>query len=345
MESLLDTRSPSRRESASKSLDQEKSPIKGGRHRPKQWETDQGRSEQEFKRASWSSSNAQNNRGPRELRPYHETSSSRQGRQQTLEEPSKQVEIATRNKNRVNLATEGVTSQNEKPSFNSNIPDLDFSRKSAKVEPLPPSNEDENSVFWDADDSLPPPPPLELFDPLETSQDNLPLPSPPREVLVEFPPSVGDYESRRDRIEQKETFERNGVDSSDVIKPVGSVVVESSVEINHETRMELNGPGKLESSGLSSTTLEFSGSTDLSSKDASVTENRSYISPRAPPPAPLVLTSTPTKLEGSNEKGTCLDVSNSPHSLSSSTSTPSGSRPNSMLSPKLVELDKEKVSC
>lgn len=345
MESLLDTRSPSRRESASKSLDQEKSPIQGGRHRPKQWEIDQGRSEQEFKRASWSSSNAQNNRGPRELRPYHETSSSRQGRQQTLEEPSKQVEIATRNKNRVNLATEGVTSQNEKPSFNSNIPDLDFSRKSAKVEPLPPSNEDENSVFWDADDSLPPPPPLELFDPLETSQDSLPLPSPPREVLVEFPPSVGDYELRRDRIEQKETFERNGVDSSDVIKPVGAVVVESSVEINHETQMELNGPGKLESSGLSSTALEFSGSTDLSSKDASVTENRSYISPRAPPPAPLVLTSTPTKLEGSNEKGTCLDVSNSPHSLSSSTSTPSGSRPNSMLSPKLVELDKEKVSC
>lgn len=342
MDSLLDTRSPGKHDSASKSQDQDKSPIQGDQDRAKQWEASRRRSDEEFRRPSRSTSNAQNSLGSREPRLYIETSPLRQERQQALEKPLKQVEISTRNENRVNLATERVIPQNEKPSLNSNIPDVDFSRKSAEEEPPHPSNEDENDVFWDADDSLPPPPPLELLDPLEMSQDNLPLPSPPREVLVEFPSSTEDYESRRDRLEQ-ETLEQNGVNSSDVIKPVGSFAVESSVETNHKTQVELNGPGKLETSGLSSTALDFSGSTDLSSNDTSLTEEKKYISPRAPPPAPLVITSTPSELEGSNERGTCLDVPNSPRSASSNTSTPSGSRPNSMLSPKLVELDKEKA--
>lgn len=63
-------------------------------------------------------------------------------------------------------------------------------------------------------------------------------------------------------------------------------------------------------------------------------------------PPPLIITSTPTKeLQEEKELDTNSrsdDVS-SPFSLGSDMSTPSNSRPNSILSPKLEQLDKEKV--
>lgn len=347
MDSLLDTRSPSRFDSTSVSVEKQMSPIQGDQ-RAKQWETidntNRSRSDEEHKRPSSSTSSVQNNPGAREPRSDIETSPLRLERQQALEEPFKKFEISRRNDNRVNSAAERSAPENDKPSSIPNINESDFSTKPAEVELPPPSKDDENDVFWDADDSLPPPPPMDLLDPLETSQDSLPLPSPPREVLVEFPPSYSDYVSKRDYPVQKETFQQNGQDS-DVIKPEQSAVVESSVEINEEPKIELNGPGKVDTSGVSDQALEFSLSTDLSSKETSLTENKTKSSPRAPPPAPLILTSTPTKLEEPSEKGISLDVSTSPYSVGSNTSTPSGSRPNSMLSPKLVELDKEKVRC
>jgi len=232
---------------------------------------------------------------------------------------------------------------NEKPLIISNHLESDLIRKLPEEEPRPPSNNDENEVFWDADDSFPPPPPLVLSDPLETSQDSLPLPSPPREVLLEFPPPYNDYDSRRNDPVEKETYQQNGKDSSDIIQPEETAFVESSVGIGEQPRIELNGPGKIDASGVSDQAFELSSITDLSSKDTSPVESKKISSsPRAPPPPPLVLTSTPTKDEP-NQKGSYLDVSSSPYSGGSNTSTPSNSRPNSLFSPKLVELDKEKA--
>lgn len=109
--------------------------------------------------------------------------------------------------------------------------------------------------------------------------------------------------------------------------------------------MELNGLGKLEFSGLFSIVLEFFGSIDLLLKDVFVIENRSYIFLRVFLLVLFVLMLIFIKLEGFNEKGICLDVFNSFYSLSFSMFILFGSCFNSMLSLKLVELDKEKVSC
>lgn len=342
MDSLLDTRSPTRLNATPVSpTDQQGSLLQSDR----QWETIdnsyRSRSDENYKRPLSSSAfGVKTSPGTRELTRHDiEPSSVRLERQQALEEPFRKFETSARVENKVNSAMERAAPVNDKRLLISNMPETDLNRKPAEVQP----NNDDNEVFWDADDSFPPPPPLHL-DPLETSQDSLPFPSPPREVLVEFPPSYNNYESRRNNRVQKETFQQNGGDSSDIIKPEQTALIESSVKIGQEPKVELNGPGKLDTSGVSDQTLETSSSTDLSSKETSPAEVRSRISPRAPPPSPLIITSTPTRDEP-DDRGTYFDASTSPYSAGSNTSTPSGSRPNSMLSPKLEALDKEKVRC
>lgn len=353
MDSLLETRSPSRFSATSPPTEQQISPPIQSDTRPtKQWETidnsDLGRSEENYKRPSHTAFDVKNNPGTREPRSGIEPPSPvRLERQQSFEEqPFTQFESSARVENKVNSAMERTAPVNDKRSLISNTLESDLNRKPAEEEPGPPSNNDENEVFWDADDSFPPPPPQHILDPLETSQDSLPLPSPPREVLVEFPPTYDDYVSRRNNPVEMEKYQQNGKDCSDTIKPQETAVVESRMEIGVEPKIELNGPGKM--SVVSDQPFETSSSTDLSSKDTSPAESKTIqrSTQRAPPPPPLLIhvpTSTPTKDEP-GERGTYLDVFTSPYSAGSNASTPS-SGPNSMLSPKLVELDKEKVRC
>ena len=344
MDSLLETRSPTRFSATSPSAEQQISPPFRNVTRPatKHWETndnsDRSRSEENFKRPS-NSFDVKSNPGPREPRSDFESSSpARLERQQSIgEQPFIKIASSAREENKVNSAMERTAPVSDKRLLISDPLESDLIRKPAEEEPGPPSNNDENEVFWDADDSFPPPPPELLLDPLETSQDSLPLPSPPREVLIEFPPPYDDPV-------EKETYQQNGKDCSDIIKKEKNALVESSVEISEEPKIELNGTGKIDRSGVSDQAFETSSSTDLSSKDTSPAESKKMGTQRAPPPPPLVLTLTPTKDE-LNKTGSYLDVSNSPYSGGSNTSTPSNSRPNSMFSPKLVELDKEKVKC
>lgn len=346
MDSLLETRSPSRFGATSPPMEQQISPPIQSDTRPtKQWETidnsDLGRSDENYKRPSHTAFDVKNNPGTREPRSGIEPPSP----VRLEEQPFTQFESSARVENKVNSAMERTAPVNDKRLLISNTLESDLNRKPAEEEPGPPSNNDENEVFWDADDSFPPPPPQHLLDPLETSQDSLPLPSPPREVLVEFPPTYDDYVSRRNNPVEMETYQQNGKDCSDIIKPQETAVVESSVEIGVEPKIELNGPGKIDMSGVSDQPFETSSSTDLSSKETSPAESKTILrsTQRAPPPSPLLIpTSTPTKDEP-GERGTYLDVSVSPYSVGSNASTPSSSRPSSMLSPKLVELDKEKV--
>ena len=350
MDSLLETRSATRFSATSPSAEQQVSPLIRNDTRPttKHWETngnsDRRRSVENNKRPSHTF-DVKSNPGTRKPRFDFETSSpARLERQQSLEEqPFIKFESSAREENKVNSAMERSTPVNDKRSLISDTLESDLKRKPAEEEPGPPSNNDENEVFWDADDSFPPPPPLHLLEPLETSQDSLPLPSPPREVLVEFPPPYNDYDSRRNDPAEKETYQQNGKDCHDIIKPEENALVESSIEMGEEPKIELNGPGKIDTSGVSDQPFETSSSTDLSSKDTSPAEIKKISTQRAPPPPPLVLTSTPTKNELS-QKGSYLDVSSSPYSGGSNTSTPSNSRPNSaVFSPKLEALDKEKV--
>ena len=349
MDSLLETRSPARLSATSPSTERQISqPVRSDARPTKQWETinysGRSRSDEHYKRPSHSF-DVKSNPGTRELR-FEPSSPARLERQQSLEEqPFIKFESSAREENKVNIAMERTAPVNDKPLLISNTLESDLNRKPVEEEPGPPSNNDENEVFWDADDSFPPPPPLHLVDPLETSQDSLPLPSPPPEVLVQFPPPYNDYDSRRNDSVEKETYQQNGKDCSDIIKPEENALVESSVEIIEEPKIELNGPGKIDTSGVSEQAFETSSSTDLSSKDNSPAESKKMSSTqRAPPPPPLVLTSTPTKDEP-DQKGSYLDVSTSPYSGGSNISTSPNSRPNSMFSPKLVELDKEKVKC
>ena len=344
MDSLLETRPPTRFSATSPSTEQRISPpIRNGTTPTTQhWETndntDCGRSEENYKRPSHTF-NVESNPGTREPRSDFEPSSpARLERQESFEE-----QPSAREENKVNSAMERTAPVSDKRLIISDTLESDLSRKPAEEEPGPPSNNDENEVFWDADDSFPPPPPLHLLDPLETSQDSLPLPSPPREVLVEFPPPYNDFDSRRNDHVGKETYQQNGKDYNDIIKPEENALVESSVDMGEEPKIELNGPGKIDMTGVSDQPFETSSSTDLSSKDTSPAESKNIGTQRAPPPPPLVLTPTPTK-DDPDQKGSYLDVFNSPYSGGPNTSTPSNSRPNSMgFSPKLEALDKEKV--
>lgn len=232
-------------------------------------------------------------------------------------------------------SSKDTTTWREK-SLVSSVPESDLLRKEVEPE-LPPVRNDDGEVFWDGNESLPPPPPLDVFDPLETSQDNLPLPSPPREVLVEFPPSPREPNLRSSPVHTKPTSVNNDV----VLRDEIAVVESSNTEAIPELRIDENGHGKINASGEREQTLENTSSTDSSFNDTSPSGSKKESS-RAPPPSPLRFTSTPTKDE-SAEVDTPLENSASPYSMSSTTSTPSGSRPNSLLSPKLEALDKEKV--
>lgn len=320
--------------------DNQKMPLQSGKTPPKQWETmgnySRSRFDGDVKPPSSSSFGVKDSPDTREQKRDIPSSPTRLERQQAVEEPLRKYEISSRVENKVESEMGRAFPLNDKLVI-SNTPDSDFKRKTVEPEPMPPPSNEDNEVFWDADDSLPPPPPLHLLDPLETSQDSLPLPSPPREVLVEFPTSYNDYNSKGNPSQRE-----SASISSDIIKREDVPVVESAVEISEEPKVELNGPGKVDTSDVSVEPLETTASTDLSFHDNSPAENKKG-SQRAPPPAPLIITSTPTRDEPS-ETDTPLDNSTSPYSLGSSTSTPSGSRPNSMLSPKLEALDKEKVS-
>lgn len=320
--------------------DNQKMPLQSDKTPPKQWETmgnySRSRFDGDVKPPSSSSFGVKDSPDTREQKRDIPSSPTRLERQQAVEEPLRKYETSSRVENKVESEMGRAFPLNDKLVI-SNTPESDFKRKTVEPEPMPPPSNEDNEVFWDADDSLPPPPPLHLLDPLETSQDSLPLPSPPREVLVEFPTSYNDYNSKGNPSQRE-----SASISSDIIKREDVPVVESAVEISEEPKVELNGPGKVDTSDVSVEPLETTASTDLSFHDNSPAENKKG-SQRAPPPAPLIITSTPTRDEPS-ETDTPLDNSTSPYSLGSSTSTPSGSRPNSMLSPKLEALDKEKVS-
>ena len=302
---------------------------------PNQWEaignSSQSRADEKFKRASASTFGVKNSLETREQKL-----DTRIEAQNAFEEPLRKFETSAHFENNVNSGKDRAVPLKDKLP-RSNIPESDLKRKTVEPKFLPPPSNDDSEVFWDADDSFPPPPPLDLLDPLETSQDSLPLPSPPREVLVEFPTSYEDYSSRRNPAQREPAqVER------DVIRPEEVRVMESApAEIGEEPRVELNGPGKVDTSNVSEQPLETTSSTDLSLHYTSSPENKKG-SHRAPPPSPLIITSTPTKDEPA-EADTPLDNSTSPYSACSSTSTPSGSRPNSIMSPKLEALDKEKV--
>ena len=327
----VDSRSPTRFYTDK----QEKKQSESDKTPPNQWEAignfSQSRPDEKFKRTSSSSFGVRNSPETREQKP-----DTRMEIQQAFGEPLRKFETSARFENNVNSEKDRAVPLNDKLS-RTNIPESDFRRKTVEPELLPPPSNDDSEVFWDADDSLPPPPPLDLLDPLETSQDSLPLPSPPREVLVEFPTSYEDYNSRRNAAQR----EPPQVDR-DIVRPEEVPVVESApVEIGQESRVELNGPGRVNTSNVSEPPLGRTSSTDLSLHDTSSPENKK-VTHRAPPPSPLILTSTPTK-DDPAEADTPLDNSASPYSVCSSTSTPSGSRPNSIMSPKLEALDKEKV--
>lgn len=329
-DSQLDSRSPTRFYT-----DKQENQSQSDKTPPNQWEAisnfSQSRPDEKFKQTSSSSFGVRNSPETREQKP-----DTRMETQQTFEEPLRKFETPSRFENNINSEKDRTVPLKDKVP-RSNILESDFRRKTVEPELLPPPSNDDSEVFWDADDSLPPPPPLDLLDPLETSQDSLPLPSPPREVLVEFPTSYEDYNSRRNAAQR----EPPQVDS-DIVRPEEVPIVESApVEIGQESRVELNGPGRVNTSNVSEPPLERTSGTDLSLHDTSSPENKK-VTHRAPPPSPLILTSTPTKDEPA-EADTPLDNSASPYSVCSSTSTPSGSRPNSIMSPKLEALDKEKV--
>lgn len=304
---------------------------------PKHWETNdnffRSKSNEQFRPPSRTTpSVATDSAGTRELMVENLSSTTRAEKQHLPAEPVRKIRVYVPAEQKVNPDMERFPSRNEKSSVSN--PDSDFERKPVEPELPPPSTNDDSNVFWDADDSLPPPPPLNLLDPLETSQDSLPLPSPPREVLVEFPDPYSDFSSRNSS--QRE----HSIVGSDIVPREEVDGVPSPFERGQKSKVELNGSGKFDTSDISEQALETTTSTDLSFADTSPAENKTSTH-RAPPPAPLVITSTPTRDE-LEEADNPLD--SSPYSLGSSTSTPSGSRPNSMLSPKLEALDKEKVS-
>lgn len=304
---------------------------------PKHWETNddffRSRSNEQFKPPSRTTpSVATDSAGTRELMVENLSSTTRVEKQHVPVEPVRKIRVYVPAEQKVNPDMERFPSRNAKLSVSN--PDSDFERKPVEPELPPPSTDDDSNVFWDPDDSLPPPPPLNLHDPLETSQDSLPLPSPPREVLVEFPDPYSDFSSRNSSQREHSTV------GSDIVPREEVDGVPSPFESGQKSKIELNGSGKIDTSDISEQALETTTSTDLSFADTSPAENKTSTH-RAPPPAPLVITSTPTR-DDLEEADNPLD--SSPYSLGSSTSTPSGSRPNSMLSPKLEALDKEKVS-
>ena len=239
--------------------------------------------------------------------------------QQVVENPVEKLEMTSFVESKIVANFDKIAIEDEQPSRSSGA--AEASKRSSDViteERQPPSQEGDGELFWDADDSLPPPPPASSLDPLETPEDNLPLPSPPREMLIDFPTP---------RVDIVETV------------PVG----EPSVETAHELGDELSGREKSDASILSESTMETTTSSDVSLRELSPPENKTPNSKRSSPPPPLIITSTPTK-EEPGDLDPNLNSSASPLSLGSNLSTP-GSRPSSILSPKLEALDKEKVSC
>ena len=266
--------------------------------------------------------------------------------------------------------------------------------------PPPPPVVNEEEILWDNDESLPPPPPEMVLD---TSQDNLPLPSPPGDVLskhykqeFEFSSLEGssNYNGTRENVSLNEFSTKdnrgNDLDVFQENKKNSKFSLEKKFEVSVNSRLEQENPtttaaslesepknsfeqGKsisvndsskqgnvlVESSSsrlgggdaYSSSPSEYSRhSTDL---DSSPDERHRHHSDTAhqgmdksSPPSPLIITSTPTKekeKESALETGDQSSEVNSPFSLGSDISTPSSSRPNSMMSPKLEQLDKEKV--
>ena len=171
----------------------------------------------------------------------------------------------------------------------------------------PPPSVANDDVFLD-DDPLPPPPPeVELA---ECSKDNFPLPSPPEEVLG-VP-----------RVERQNDHDGNLSNEKHVD---GTKHLLARVEAENAKNLATEGH-----IGSKETDIDFASPPPEADNER---EERS-----ASPPPPLVITSTPTR-DLSPEADSCASPVNSGSTLS----TPGGSRPNSMLSPKLEALDKEKV--
>ena len=259
--------------------------------------------------------------------------------------------------------------------------------------PLPPPPEVYDDSQWDNDDSLPPPPP-ELI--LNTSEDNIPLPSPPEDVFSKSGKQKFKFEKSESGLSEGNDFEEksnhegknsvleenkknlafsseNKYDNSVLEKQkyssnVTSCETDMPVNVSYEsknvslgTSSELEGSRFLNHSeeykNLISPNEEYSCDSNEQSRSStnsdSPSNERHHLSDtthqdrgKSSTPSPLIITSTPTKelqeerdLDTNNRSG---DVS-SPFSLGSDASTPSSSRPNSMLSPKLEQLDKEKV--
>ena len=182
----------------------------------------------------------------------------------------------------------------------------------------PPPKVGDDDVFWEDLDPLPPPPPE--IEQLESSQDNVPLPSPPKEVLLGLQPQRKDREDIALNL-LGNNFEREPVDDKFENKENESTVKDENAK----------------NVAVSEHVEPLETSIDFAEVDWVPERSR-----RASPPPPLVITSTPTNDEPP-QVDTNLDSSASPMNTGSTLSTPSGSRPNSMLSPKIEALDKEKV--
>lgn len=224
----------------------------------------------------------------------------------------------------------------------------------------------DDDVFTNSalDESLPPPPPMtNTYH--DNTDDNLPLPTPPREVLVSVPVvRTGTKQDRNrnvihdnqqqtkrhsfteNRPKENSTFSLDNEEDPDKGDIGTSVTVKNSKneELSNEKRTDNydNYIATDDHSSPSPKERSFVASTIPSKIELDTTETA--ISKE--PPSPIVITSTPTRNDSSYEERTSPESDNggntSPIS-SSSLSTPSSSRPGSMMSPKLEQLDKEKV--
>lgn len=263
------------------------------------------------------------------------------------------------------------------PEATTNTTKEPYGHLSTKTRDATPSVGDDD-VFTNTtlDESLPPPPPTGIYQ--YTSDDNLPLPTPPREVLVGG--SVGRTVPTRDRNRnvihdgdydrQQQTTSRHSFTENKSKREESKTLYheadnDSDIKKNNERKQFEDADSitvrnsKNEELFNVKITDNFDNYIHTDLKSSPSPKERSFDSLTGPskieldttetavskePASPIVITSTPTRNDSNDEGSPQSDRGGNTSPLSTSTlSTPSSSRPGSMVSPKLEQLDKEKV--
>lgn len=231
----------------------------------------------------------------------------------------------------------------------------------------------DDDVFTTLDDSLPPPPPPS-YSYHETSSENLPLPTPPRELLVREPFRVAisrdknrnDVYNSEPKSNERQSYTESNFNTKDSDVVIHKVVNNEDLKgledrkhsgeetlnvknSKYEERFNERKTDNIEDNYInteynptpSPKEKTFIESTSPSKSELDSTET--LISKQSP----IVRTSTPTRSESNSDERASPDSDrggNTSPLSGSSLSTPSSSRPGSMMSPKLEQLDKEKVN-